>query len=210
MPSEPAVKRVAAFVDGQNLFYAARDAFGYDYPNYDVLPLAKTVCCAKGWTLTDIRFYTGIPAPKHDPQKYHFWSEKLAAMGRKEICVYKRFLRYRRKVVNLHDGTEEILKVGQEKGIDIRIALDVIRLAHRKEYDVALLFSQDQDFSEVADEIRAIAREQNRWIKIACAFPFSPATVNTRGIDRTDWIKIDRATYDACLDHRDYRPKSNR
>jgi uncharacterized LabA/DUF88 family protein len=39
---------------------------------------------------------------------------------------------------------------GEEKGVDVRIALDVIRLAHRAEYDVALLFSQDQDLSEVA------------------------------------------------------------
>lgn len=59
----------------------------------------------------------------------------------------------------------------------------------------------------MAEEIRAIAREQDRWIKIACAFPFSPATCNRRGIDKADWIRIDRATYDACLDRRDYRPK---
>jgi hypothetical protein len=51
---------------------------------------------------------------------------------------------------------------------------------------------------------------QNRWIKIACAFPISPTCVNTRGINRTDWIRIDRATYDACLDPRDYRPREDR
>ena len=87
----------------------------------------------------------------------------------------------------------------------MRIALDVIRLAHRREFDVALIFSQDQDLSEVADESRAISHEQGRWIKIACAFPFSPTSCNKRGINKTDWIKIDRATYDACLDPRDYR-----
>lgn len=27
------------------------------------------------------------------------------------------------------------------------------------------------------------------------------------GINKTDWVKIDRATYDQCLDPRDYRPK---
>ena len=81
-------------------------------------------------------------------------------------------------------------------------------MAHRRELDVALLFSQDQDLSEVASEIRSIAREQDRWIKIACAFPFSPTTRNRRGIEKTDWIRIDRATYDACLDRRDYRPRS--
>ena len=37
------------------------------------------------------------------------------------------------------------------------------------------------------------------------AFPSSPPSRNRRGIDRTDWIPIDRATYDACLDRRDYR-----
>ena len=41
-------KRVVAFVDGQNLFNAAKQAFGYDYPNYDVVKLAKLVCEHRG------------------------------------------------------------------------------------------------------------------------------------------------------------------
>jgi hypothetical protein len=69
------------------------------------------------------------------------------------------------------------------------------------------VFSQDQDLSEVADELRLISQRQNRWIKMASAFPFSPASLNRRGINTSDWIRIDRATYDACLDKRDYRPK---
>jgi hypothetical protein len=85
--------------------------------------------------------------------------------------------------------------------------LDIVSLAYQQTYDVALVFSQDQDLSEVADELRAIALQQNRWIKMASAFPFSPASPNRRGINGTDWIKIDRATYDNCLDARDYRPK---
>lgn len=128
-------------------------------------------------------------------------------MSRAEIHVFSRSLRYRNKRVTLPDGTQHTFLTGDEKGIDVRIALDVIRMAHRQEYDVALIFSQDQDLSEVADEIRVIAREQSRWIKIACAFPVSPASKNTRGITKTDWIRIDRAIYDACLDRRDYRPK---
>ena len=35
LTDEPAIKRAIAFVDGQNLFYAAKEAFGYTYPNYD-------------------------------------------------------------------------------------------------------------------------------------------------------------------------------
>ena len=35
MPSEPPLKRAFVFVDGQNLFHAAKEAFGYSFPNYD-------------------------------------------------------------------------------------------------------------------------------------------------------------------------------
>ena len=52
-----------------------------------------------------------------------------------------------------------------------------------------------------------IAGEQERWIKIASAFPLNPAARNGRGINLTDWIQIDRITYDACLGARDYRKK---
>src|SRR5207302_1010907 len=137
----------------------------------------------------------------------HFWAAKLAQMGRDKVTVFSRPLRYRNHTVRLPDGKTHTFLVGEEKGTDVRIAIDVIRLAHRNEYDVAAVFSQDQDLSEVADEIRVIAKEQNRWIKIACVFPFSPTTRNRRGINGADWIKIERATYDGCLDSRDYRPK---
>jgi hypothetical protein len=83
----------------------------------------------------------------------------------------------------------------------------VVRLAHQRAYDVALIFSQDQDLSEVADELRVIAQEQGRWIKIASAYPWSPTSRNTRGVNRTDWIRVDRALYETCIDPRDYRPK---
>jgi uncharacterized LabA/DUF88 family protein len=203
---EPALKRAVAFVDGQNLFYGAREAFGYRFPNYDVLKLAERVCIAQKWNLVQARFYTGVPDPTDDPQKSGFWTAKLAVMGRQGIKVYTRALRYRNKTVRLPDGTVHSFLHGEEKGIDVRLALDVIGLAVRNEYDVALVFSQDQDLSEVADEIRVIARQQGRWIRIACAYPSSPTSLNQRGINGSQWIKIDRVAYDDCIDPKDYRP----
>ena len=128
-------------------------------------------------------------------------------MGRQGVVVYSSPLRYRNRAVTLPDGRQHSFLTGEEKGIDVRIALDVIRLAYRRDCDVALVMSQDQDLSELADEIRRIAREQQRWIRIASAFPHSPASRNPRGINKTDWIRIDRALYDRCLDPRDYRAK---
>jgi hypothetical protein len=204
---EPNIKRTYAYFDGQNFFYAAREAFGYRYPNYAPWILSTKICQMYGWHLDKIFFYTGIPSPQDDPFWSGFWAKKLAIMGTRGVEVFSRELRYRNRSIRLEDGSEKTILVGQEKGIDIRLALDVIRCGWDELFDVALIFSQDQDLSEVAVEIRRIAARQKRWIKIASAFPLSPASVNKRGIHRTDWIKIDKALYDSCVDPADYRPE---
>ena len=138
MPPEPKTKRAVSFIDGQNLFRHAKDAFGHHHPNYDPLLLAEAVCARQGWFSQQVRFYTG--------------------------------------------------------------------LARNGDLDVAIVFSQDQDLAEVASEIRDIARSTNRWLKIASAYPGSSTATPRKGIDRTDWIVLDRRVYDRCLDPRDYRP----
>lgn len=207
MPTEPATKRAVVFIDGQNLFYAARIAFGYPHPSYDPKALAEQVCHKAGWQLLQTRFYTGYPSADDDAFWNHFWRAKMLQLHRDQVHVFSRPLRYRLQTITLRDGTTHSAVVGQEKGVDVRLAIDVISLAHQRSYDVAVIFSQDQDLSEVADEIRVIAKLQDRWIKIASAFPVSPVPHNKRGINGTDWIRIDAATYAACLDTRDYRPK---
>lgn len=206
MRVEPALKRAMAFFDGQNLFWSAKDSFGYAYPNYDPLALSQAVCISKGWTLAQVRFYTGVPDQTDNRFWNRFWDKKLTSMGKRGIHTFSRSLRYRNQTIKCPTGKITVM-VGQEKGVDVRLALDVVRSALRREYEVALIFSQDQDLSEVADEIREIAAAQDRWIKVACVFPTSPTSRNLRGIDKTDWIKIDRQTYDACLDPNDYRAK---
>lgn len=207
MIDEPPVKRIIAFIDGQNLFHASKESFGYSFPNYDIKALVTKICQSRGFQLERIHFYTGIPDAADNEYWNHFWTAKLAVMGKHGIKVFSRPLRYRNETIKLPDGKTHTFLVGQEKGVDIRIALDIVRAIRLNECDVAIVFSQDQDLSEVADEIRTIAREHGRWIRIASAFPFSPTTRNKRGINSTDWIRIDRATYDACLDPHDYRPK---
>lgn len=68
------------------------------------------------------------------------------------------------------------------------------------------IFSQDQDLSEVVHEIKEIAKQQERYIKIYSVYPVSPRASVQRGIDGAIWIKMDKALYDACLDPKDYRP----
>jgi uncharacterized LabA/DUF88 family protein len=203
--NEPTTKRTVIFIDGQNLYHSIREAFGYTFPNYDIRKLSETICQQHSWNIEEIRFYTGVPDLQDDARWNNFWIRKLAAMGQVGIKIFSRSLRYRNQTVKLPNGKIYTFLVGQEKGIDVRIAIDVIRFAHERKYDVALIFSQDQDLTEVADEVRRIAIEQNRWIKITSAFPGSPTKKDNRGINKTDWIKIDRQTYDTCIDPNDYR-----
>jgi len=90
MPTEPSTKRCYAFVDGQNLFNAAKDAFGYHFPNYDILALVKAVCDRESLELKQAYFYTGMPVLKKDKPRHDFWARKLAVMGRQGVKIFSR------------------------------------------------------------------------------------------------------------------------
>lgn len=198
-------KRAVVFIDGQNLYHCAREAFACTHPNYDVLKIAQCVCERSGWALKRVQFYTGYPSAADGPMWSTFWQKKLLAISRQGVKKFSRQLRYRMKKFELDDGTEIERLVGEEKGIDVRIAIDVIRGAIDDDYDVAVLFSQDQDLSEATDEVKKIGRQTGRPIEVACAYPVGSGTMNARGINGTQWIKISREEYDSCLDPTDYR-----
>ena len=117
----------------------------------------------------------------------------MAVMGSRGIRTFSRALRYRNQTISFSDGTLAVTLVGQEKGVDVRIALDIACFALEGNFDVALILSQDQDLFEAVQNVKKISMLQNRWIKPACAFPTSPTVQKTRGINGTDWIRIDRA-----------------
>jgi len=234
-PVQPPIqpKRAIAFIDGQNLYHGAREAFGYNFPNFNPKALAQAVCTQQSWTLGSVRFYTGVPEHRDDPFWNGFWAKKKLAMSRAGVFVFTRALRYRDAEVLLQNGrllmpdgtpvdsgrlfdlqgrelppgARICVRRGEEKGIDVRLALDAIHCTRNRLCDVVLIFSQDQDLSELAVEIKAIASDQRRPIEVASAFPCSANSPNQRGIDKTTWLRIDQATYDPCIDPVDYRPK---
>lgn len=203
---EPEDKRAVAFFDGQNLFRHAKEAFGYHHPNFDPLKLQAALCRRLGLVDGGVRFYTGVPAADKSELWHGYWSNRLLAMTRAGILVTKRPIRYRSEWIRLPDGGTHRVDTAQEKGIDIRIALDVVRMTLRGQLDVVILFSQDQDLAEVVAEVKEITRQAGRWVKVISAYPQSATASSGRGIDGSDWVPMDRQFYDACLDDRDYRP----
>lgn len=205
MAQEPATKRAMAFFDGQNLYRHAKDAFGHTHPNYDPKKLHEAVCQQHGWIPNLVRFYTGIPDVKDDAMWASYWTKRKLTMDREGIHITTRPLRYHGQDVYDENGVKKQILVGHEKGIDVRLALDIVSTARTKQWDVAVIFSQDQDLCEVAIEVKAIARQQDRWIKICCPFPSGPKASSRRGINGTDWFQMDETFYNSCIDVRDYR-----
>ena len=180
-------QRVIAFFDGQNIRYRSREAFPGASDDYNPHKLADLIAARQGWQLVETRYYSGIPDHTIDPHRAKISRRRLRRIAFGGCVLITRTFRYNA------DGT------GREKGIDIRIALDLLRLGLQRQMDVALIFSQDQDFAEVADEIRAMNIRHGHFVRMASAFPSDPAYTNRRGIDRTDWHPFTRQDWDSCL-----------
>lgn len=201
MREKPDIPRVVAFFDGQNLFHSAKVAFGYTYPNFDPVKLANYVTQKEGGQLIETRFYTGIPDPVINPRWNTFWNNKLSKWGRiPSMTTVTRPLRYQAETITLNDGTTREVSFGREKGIDVRIAIDILKMARNNQYDIAVIFSQDQDLAEVALELRETSREKDRWIRVISAFPENRDRRYAKGINHTACCRISQADYSECLD----------
>ena len=196
------LSRTIVFFDGQNLYHGAKDAWRpqppigfsiYSWPSYDVEKLAATlVSRVPEYRLTQIRFYTGVPDPNagdNERSWHRFWTNKLRYLSNRGVEVYK----------------GRVNPNGQEKGVDVSIAVDLIRLTYEQLYEVAIIVSQDWDFGPAVRLAKQIAQKQSQNLVFESAFCVGPGTKSYRGIPGTTWVKIDQAMYYACYDPRDYR-----
>ena len=162
----------------------------YSWPSYDVEKLANLLISRKtNCVLKQIRFYTGVPSFSSAPQWNRFWTNKFRYLKSQGIETYR----------------GRINSAGEEKGVDVRIAVDLIRLTYENKYEVAMILSQDRDFRPAVQLAKEIARDQGRQLIFESYFPVGPGTKDKRGIPGTVWVQIDKTTYDACFDPTDYR-----
>ncbi len=197
--------RTIVFIDGQNLYHLAKKAWAskrdkstlrYSWPSFDVEKIAAALTAiSPSRKLVEIRFYTGVPDPRHGRSQAYwhgFWTNKLRYLRRRGVHVYR----------------GRVSAGGQEKGTDVSLAIDLVRATYEYKYDCAIIVSQDWDFGPAVDLAMEIAQSQGRAIQIESAFPVGPGSFSKRGVPNTKWIRIDKGTYDACYDPNDYRPKT--
>lgn len=116
---------------------------------------------------------------------------RLRAYEQRDVLVFPITLRY--------DAQER----GREKGVDVRIGLDLVRLGYKGLFDVAIIVSEDSDLDEAAKDVYEL-RDRERWIAVENALPWGPrshtrwlpSVRRRRVIDQALFIRVeDRTVY---------------
>jgi uncharacterized LabA/DUF88 family protein len=151
--------RVTLFIDAQNLYKGARDAFGtrdakgriiepFTFGQVHPIELGNLICSrpprGQTRTLHQVRVYTGRPDSSKQPIGYGANLAQCSAWTAKGIHVVYRTLRY-----PLDWPTSK----AQEKGIDVALAIDFVTGAIDEAYDVGIICSTDSDLRPAVEYV---------------------------------------------------------
>jgi uncharacterized LabA/DUF88 family protein len=145
--------KVVVFLDYQNVYMGAREAFhSFGSPSrngqVDPLKLAELIAARSPFDreLVGVRVYRGQPDSQKDPRGYaandrqcQYWRELP------KTTAITRTLQYPR-------GWPE--EKAREKGIDVKLAIDIVAMAVRREFDVGVLMSRDTDLKPALEFVR--------------------------------------------------------
>jgi len=125
------MKRVIVFIDGNNWYHNTKSIL--DSPSdIDFRKLSKLICSRFGWELVGINYYNAIPSFVSKSYEKHM-----------------RFINWL-KMSNINVKIKSLSGCGKhvrEKGVDMMIAVDMIRKTLvKRECDVCVLVSGDADF----------------------------------------------------------------
>ena len=135
--------RVMIFIDGSNLYHGLKKDFGrtdLDYGHF-----AELLC--DGRQLVRVHYYNA-PFPQ-ELNKQRYQSQQRFFDKLREIPYHRVILG------RLEPRPGNVLV---EKGVDIKIAVDMMRLAASDVYDVAILVSGDGDFASVVEAVQDMGK----------------------------------------------------
>ncbi len=201
------MSRVAVFIDYQNVYMRAREAFSSPAANFtegQVHPRRLGLLLRdRGRThgsnreLEVVRVFRGSPSPKHSPVGQAACQRQVNAWEAQDrVEAVTRPLRYYPKGET--DGQRQY--VAREKGIDVQIALSIALGAERDAYDVAVLFSADTDLLPALEEARAAGKH----VEVAAWKP-DRGFASRLSLPKMWCHYLTRRDYDSVADPTDYR-----
>lgn len=206
-PSEDTC-RVGVFLDWQNCYRSARDAFGFGGSGIagNVRPLmlgrmlAQIRLEGQGQPeLVKERIYTGQASQRHDARTYAANRRQFQSWRNSSPCieVVTRTLDYS-------------LGRPREKGIDVRLAIDLVRTAlFEDEHDISVIVSADTDLLPALELI--VERRGSEAIEVAAwqGPHWSPSPLAIAGQQIRQHM-LTRAIYDRIADTTDYNAARER
>ncbi len=153
LPKEFRKKRVVLFIDGNHLFHRLQDSYGF--ADIDIEKLCKNMCGIER-SLIQIRYYYSPFLPEMDKKNSQKQRHIISKIQKTPIFDLS-------KGKYIQKGNTGIYT---EKGIDVKIAIDMVHLAMDDHYDVAILLSGDSDFVPAINFVRRL----HKRVSVA-AFP---------------------------------------
>lgn len=201
--------RMVVFVDYQNTYMRARTAFGDATTDGDftfgqifprrlgVLLRQRAEAAGKPRDLSEVRVYRGEPdalrsrrAQAACQRQVRFWNAQAG------VRAFTRPLNYR--PTRWQNGLAIDWEV-REKGIDVLLAVDMLRGAVNDDYDVAVLMSADTDLLPAAEAVR----ELGKWVEFAAWRPDEGYASHLR-LPGSWCHHLTRADYERVQDRTDY------
>lgn len=146
-------KKAIVFIDGSNLYFKLKEF--REKPNKNLNLLDFQFRKFSEWLvenneLVEIRYYIGAVKRQINNSK----SEKMYANQQKLL----RRLQKQKVVVTMGQLIRHPDKTYHEKGVDVRLAVEMIRFARQNKYDIAYLVSSDTDLVAAVEEVKAFGK----------------------------------------------------
>lgn len=159
------MERVAIFVDGSNFYHGLKEEFeikdenAANVPAIDFQKFTSFLCGGRKLINT---YYYNAPLNQSDKDKESYKAQQRFFNSLKFVPdlvfvkgrLEKRTLRIAQKGIGKLFARENVTFY-VEKGVDVNIAVDMLKLAFRSEYDTAILVSGDGDFAIMGAFLRS-------------------------------------------------------
>ena len=147
------MKRAFVFIDGNNFYFKLKELISrldgkFSLLDFNFRAFAEWLVNPNG--LTEIRYYLGVINRRKNDDK----SEELYANQQR---LFRKLQRQNVTIV-LGQLIRHPDKSYHEKGVDVRLAIEMIRFARENKYDQAYLVSSDTDLVAAIEEIQAFGK----------------------------------------------------
>ncbi|MBI2537696.1 MAG: NYN domain-containing protein [Gemmatimonadetes bacterium] len=207
-------QRATVFIDGNNWYHSLRDAGALNLADLNYAKISRKLLGPRDWVST--RYYIGQVQQHTNTQLYADQRKFLASLqatdsritchlGRleshperndaaDELLHYLHSLTVRIDSRVFHElivlaKRHQTIMVTTEKAVDVMLAVDMVLMAQRGEYDAAYLLSADGDFTPAVAAVRGFGR------KVYAASPSQGAQL---GAVVDAYIRLDRGWFQDC------------